>query len=132
MKLAGIGAQVIVLSHDATFLKQIWDKSGPGDRKALLLADHRAQGTKILPADLEKATQGRTATDIDDLQSFLATGAGNVLDVVRKMRVVLEPTYARPIHRALEPTSGSERWSAKSARAVRHTLPKPCTRNSIN
>ena len=94
VKLAGTGAQVIVLSHDATFLKQIWDKSAPGERKALLIADQRAQGSKLLPADLEKATQGRTATDIDDLQTFLTTGAGNVLDIIRKMRVVLE-TYCR-------------------------------------
>jgi wobble nucleotide-excising tRNase len=94
VKLAITGAQVIVLSHDATFLKQIWDKSTPGERKALSIADHRAQGSKILPADLEKATQGRTATDIDDLQTFLTTGAGNVLDIIRKMRVVLE-TYCR-------------------------------------
>jgi wobble nucleotide-excising tRNase len=94
VKLASTGAQVIVLSHDATFLKQIWDKSAPGERKALLIADQRAQGSKLLPADLEKATQGRTATDIDDLQTFLTTGAGNVLDIIRKMRVVLE-TYCR-------------------------------------
>jgi wobble nucleotide-excising tRNase len=93
-KLAITGAQVIILSHDAIFLKQIWDKSAPGERKALLIADHRAQGSKIIPADLEKATQGRTATDIDDLQTFLTTGAGNVLDIIRKMRVVLE-TYCR-------------------------------------
>jgi hypothetical protein len=59
-----------------------------------LIADQRAQGSKLLPADLEKATQGRTATDIDDLQTFLTTGAGNVLDIIRKMRVVLE-TYCR-------------------------------------
>lgn len=94
VKLAGNGAQVIVLSHDATFLRQIWDKSAPEERKALLIADQRAQGSKLLPADLEKATQGRTATDIDDLQTFLTSGAGNVLDIIRKMRVVLE-TYCR-------------------------------------
>jgi hypothetical protein len=43
---------------------------------------------------LEAACRGRTATDIDDLQTFLATGAGALLDVVRKMRVVLE-THCR-------------------------------------
>jgi wobble nucleotide-excising tRNase len=99
VKLADTGAQVIVQSHDATFLKQIWDKSPPGERKALLIADHRSQGSKLLAADLEKATQGRTATDIDDLQTFLTTGAGSVLDIVRKMRVVLE-TYCRTTYLA--------------------------------
>jgi hypothetical protein len=51
------------------------------------LGDHRAQGSKLM---LERACQGRTATHIDDLQTYLATGAGNLLDVVRKMRSVLE------------------------------------------
>ena len=94
MKVAKKCAQVIVLSHDATFLKQVWDKSPKAERVALTIADHRAQGSKIMPVDLENACRGRTATDIDDLQSYLATGAGGVFDIVRKMRVVLE-THCR-------------------------------------
>jgi wobble nucleotide-excising tRNase len=91
-KIAGRCAQVIVLSHDAMFLKLLWDKAPPAQRVALTLADHRAQGSKIIPIDLERASQGRTATDIDDLQAFLVTGAGERLDIIRKMRGVLE-TY---------------------------------------
>ena len=83
-------AQVIVLSHDATFLKQVWDKAPAAERVALTLADHRAQGTKIMPVDLERACQGRTATDIDDLLTYLTTGAGAPLNLIRKMRAVLE------------------------------------------
>ena len=44
--------------------------------------------------DLEHACRGRTATDIDDLQTYLTTGAGGLLDIIRKMRVVLE-THCR-------------------------------------
>lgn len=94
MKVAGKCAQVIVLSHDATFLKQVWDKSPAAERVALTIADHRAQGSKIMPVDLEQACQGRTATDIDDLQTYLTTGAGSLIDTIRKMRVVLE-THCR-------------------------------------
>lgn len=94
MKVAGKCAQVIVLSHDATFLKQVWDKSPAAERVALTIADHRAQGSKIMPVDLDQACRGRTATDIDDLQTYLTTGAGGLLDIIRKMRVVLE-TYCR-------------------------------------
>ncbi len=94
MKVAGKCAQVIVLSHDATFLKQVWDKSPAAERVALTIADHRAQGSKIIPVDLEHACRGRTATDIDDLQTYLTTGAGGLLDIIRKMRVVLE-THCR-------------------------------------
>ncbi len=91
-KVARRCAQVIVLSHDATFLKQVWDKAPAAERVALNLADHRARGSKIMPVDLERACQGRTATDLDDLQAYLTTGAGNSIDLIRKMRVVLE-TY---------------------------------------
>lgn len=94
MKVAGKCCQVIVLSHDATFLKQVWDKSPAAERVALTIADHRAQGSKIMPVDLEHACRGRTATDIDDLQTYLTSGAGRLLDIIRKMRVVLE-THCR-------------------------------------
>ncbi len=87
-------AQVVVLSHDATFLKQVWDKVSPAERVALAIVDHGSQGSKISPVDLEKACQGRTAIDMDDLQTYLSTGAGVHIDIIRKMRVVLE-TYCR-------------------------------------
>ena len=73
-KVGRSSAQVLVLSHDATFLKQIWDKAPAAERVALTLADHRAQGTKILTVDLEGACQGRTATDFDDLLTFQQIG----------------------------------------------------------
>lgn len=94
MKIAKLCAQVIVLSHDATFLRQVWDKAGAAERVSLTIADHRAQGSKLLPIDLEAACRGRTATDIDDLQTYLTTGAGALIDIIRKMRVVLE-THCR-------------------------------------
>lgn len=90
VRVAGMCTQIIVLSHDATFLKLIWDKSPVAERIALQIADHRAQGSKIMPVDIEQACRGRTATDVDDLQAYLTTGAGGMLDIIRKMRVVLE------------------------------------------
>ena len=90
VKVAKSCSQVIVLSHDATFLVQIWDKAPPAERIALSLNDHQTQGSKIMPLDLKRACQGRTVRDIDDLQTYLATGEGNLIDLIRKMRVVLE------------------------------------------
>lgn len=94
MKVASACEQVIVLSHDTTFLKQLWDKAPVNARVSLAITDHRASGSKLLPIDLDKACQGRTATDVDDLQTYMTGGAGAPLDVIRKMRVVLE-TYCR-------------------------------------
>lgn len=87
-------AQVLVLSHDAGFLRQIWDKCPPDQRIAVQLTDHRVLGTKIGPCDLEEACKGRVATEVDDLLQFFHTGAGKPRDIIKKMRIVLE-TYCR-------------------------------------
>jgi wobble nucleotide-excising tRNase len=94
MKAAQSCVQAIVLSHDATFLKQLWDKAPPAERVCVGITDHRSLGSKISSMDLDKATQGRTATDNDDLQGYVTNGSGAVIDIVRKMRVVLE-TFCR-------------------------------------
>jgi wobble nucleotide-excising tRNase len=87
-------AQVIVLSHDATFLRQVWDKCPPDQRIAIQLTGHRGLGTKIGPCDLDVACKGRVANDTDDLLNFVNTGVGKPHDISRKMRVVLE-TFCR-------------------------------------
>ncbi len=69
-----------------------------------------------MPVDLERACQGRTATDIDDLQTYLTTGAGKLLDLIRKMRVVLE-THCWTTY----PTSflAGQDWLGEIARKIR-------------
>ncbi|MBC6443576.1 MAG: AAA family ATPase [Rhodobacteraceae bacterium] len=94
IKVAGKCAQVIVLSHDATFLKQVWDKSPKDKRVALETADQRVQGSKLRCFDIDKACRSRTMAEIDDLQAYLTHGKGNERDIIRKMRPVLE-TYCR-------------------------------------
>ena len=83
-------AQVIVLSHDSSFLRQIWDKVAASDRACVGIVDHGELGSKILEFDIEKACRGRTRTDIDDLVAFYRTRVGQPVDIVRKMRTVLE------------------------------------------
>jgi len=98
-RIAKESGQTIVLSHDATFLKQVWDKAPLDAKIAFTIVDQRSLGAKIQEFDLDAATKGRTATDTDDLQTFVSTGAGGLLDIVRKMRVVLE-TYCRTMYPA--------------------------------
>lgn len=99
LKIGRRCAQVIVLSHDATFLKQIWEKCEPAERASLALDDHGDDGSKIAEVDLVAACRGRTASDTDALQAYYTTGAGEHIDLVRKMRTVLE-TYMRAIYAA--------------------------------
>lgn len=90
IKIASKCSQVIVLSHDVTFLKQVWAKCLSSKRKALKLADYGQQGSKITELDLDTECQGRTATDIDHLQAYVTIGTGEPIDVIRKMRTVIE------------------------------------------
>jgi wobble nucleotide-excising tRNase len=86
--------QLIVFSHDAAFLRNIRGKCKAAECAVLQLADHRSLGIKLMSCDLDEACRGRAASDLDDLQGYIATGAGKDRDIVRKMRIVLE-THCR-------------------------------------
>ena len=88
--------QVIVLSHDETFLRRIWDRLGPraADRKSLQLARIGLTNTKICEWDVEQATRGRFLEDLDALSDFYTTGEGVPREIVNKIRPVLE-THCR-------------------------------------
>jgi DNA repair exonuclease SbcCD ATPase subunit len=74
MRVAHACAQVIVLSHDAQFLKQLWEKYPVGERSALQIT-LEPSGSKLSVFDLEAACRGRTAAELDDLIAFRNTGA---------------------------------------------------------
>jgi len=93
-KLGDASDQLVVFSHDATFLRQIRDKCNAGECTVLQLADHRSFGVKIMACDLDEVCRGRAASDMDDLQGYITTGAGKDRDIIRKMRIVLE-THCR-------------------------------------
>ena len=95
IKKAGAACeQVMVLSHDATFLRQVHDKCPAGESVSLQLADHRDLGIKIVECDLNETCRGRAASEMDDLQAYAMSGTGKDRDIIKKMRVVLE-TYCR-------------------------------------
>jgi wobble nucleotide-excising tRNase len=108
-------AQVVVLSHDATFLKQLWDKAPVAERAALQISDARSQGSKLHQVDLDAATQGRVASELDHLQTFVSTGTGHPIDIIKKMRVVLE-THCRTTY--LTSFQGND-WLGDIVRKIR-------------
>lgn len=83
-------AQLILLSHDSGFLHLLWDRISPPDRKALWFARIGEENTTIAPWDIDKAVQARYRADLDTLQQFLSLGQGNPMDVIQKLRPVLE------------------------------------------
>jgi wobble nucleotide-excising tRNase len=85
--------QVIVLSHDAQFLKQLWEKCPPNDRAAIQIIYHSTTGSKISSFNLADACLGRAAAELDDLLAFRVTGAGDPREIIKKLRVVLETHF---------------------------------------
>lgn len=96
-------SQVVVLSHDPSFLHLLWDRVTPADRKSLALARIGEENTTIVEWDIERAVQARYRADIDMLQRFFADGEGTPRNVVQKLRPVLE-AYCQNLY----PTQFSE------------------------
>jgi len=83
-------AQVIVFSHEPGFLKLLWDRISPADRKTLQLVRVGEENTTIAEWDLERALKARHRADIDVLQRYFSIGEGEPRDVIQKIRPVLE------------------------------------------
>jgi wobble nucleotide-excising tRNase len=98
-KCGEVCAQIVVLSHEASFLKQLWDRVPSADRKTLQLVRVGEENTTIVEWDIEKAVQARYRADLDVLQSFFSLGEGEQRDVIQKLRPVLEG-YCRNLYPA--------------------------------
>ena len=83
-------AQIIVLSHEPSFLHLIWEEVPAGERKALWLARVGEENTTIVEWDIERAVQARYRADIETLQRFFSDNVGQPMDVIQKIRPVLE------------------------------------------
>ncbi|MGD0992540.1 MAG: AAA family ATPase [Gemmatimonadales bacterium] len=84
--------QVLVLSHDKSFLKRVWDRLTPeaNERKCLQLSRVGVRDTRIAGWDIEEGTQAGFGADRRALVEYYRTGSGAPLEVVRKIRPVLE------------------------------------------
>lgn len=93
MAVARRGAQIIVLSHDPVFLKALWEKCLPAERAAIQVNYHPSTGSKIMGFDLDSACQGRASAELDALLAFRANGVGDLREIIKKLRIVLETHY---------------------------------------
>jgi hypothetical protein len=74
---------VVLLSHDPHFLKLVWDKLAPADRRTLQLARVGEENTTIAEWDILRAVQARYREDMDVLQKYYAVGEGERRDVIQ-------------------------------------------------
>jgi wobble nucleotide-excising tRNase len=81
--------QVIVLSHDANFLKLIWDELPTDARKALRL-NSVGRTTVLSEWDIDEHLKEAHQANLDALQRFVENGVGKPRDVAQKLRPALE------------------------------------------
>jgi hypothetical protein len=81
---------VIVLSHDPDFLKRVWDRLEPNERKCLKMARVGLRDTTIVPIDIEETTQAEYKAQRKVLLDYYHDGKGDPRDIVQKIRPVLE------------------------------------------
>lgn len=89
-------SQVMVLSHDRTFLRRLYDHLNQRslEVKCLQLARMGERLTRILPWDIEEATQTHYQAGLTALSNYYNSTEGAPIEISAKMRSVLE-TYCR-------------------------------------
>jgi wobble nucleotide-excising tRNase len=88
--------QVVVMSHDARFLRDLWEHDLPTDsRKALRLLAFGHRDTVIAEWPIEADTESEDAGNRRVLLSFYHNNKGSPRDVVQKLRPVIETHMKR-------------------------------------
>ncbi len=93
-KLADSCRQVIVLSHDASFLKQIKDWKPTAEVKTLQFFRTGRTHSKIVECDIDELTRGDYFDNYNTLYKFHRDNEGKPRSVVRAIRPLLE-SYLR-------------------------------------
>jgi wobble nucleotide-excising tRNase len=88
VSLAGKCRQMIVLTHDSLFARQVWDEL-PKPKKALQIADSGDRST-IMEWDVIAATQSDYFTRYRTISDFVESGKGEASVVAISLRLLLE------------------------------------------
>lgn len=98
VSLGGKAAQIIVLSHDAHFLRRVSKQCG-GEQACYEIALTGDNWSKATEADLDQLCQNEDARQLKQLRAYYERREGNPSDVAPAVRKVLE-TYYRRTYRA--------------------------------
>jgi len=87
--------QVIIMSHDARFLRDLWDQLQTSERKALWLLPFGHKDTTIADWPIETDTESEDAANRRVLLAYYQDNEGNARDVIQKIRPVIETHMQR-------------------------------------
>ncbi|GAB5493242.1 MAG: AAA family ATPase [Phototrophicaceae bacterium] len=85
--------QVIILSHDKYFMRDIWQHNETDNSQIKTLKIEPEKGYSVISKwDIEEATKNQFLKELDKLIKYL-DGEGNLKDVARAIRVTLEEYF---------------------------------------
>lgn len=87
--------QVIIMSHDARFLRDLWDQLQTSERKALWLLPFGHKDTTIADWPIETDTESEDSANRRILLAYYQDNEGNARDVIQKIRPVIETHMQR-------------------------------------
>jgi wobble nucleotide-excising tRNase len=119
VKLADCCRQVIVLSHDPGFLKQIADWKASGEVKTLQFFRTGTTSTKIVECNLDDLVRGDYFENYNKLYKFLHENVGAPRDVVRSIRPLLEGYLRMKQPREF----GSNEWLGDMIKKIKSAQP---------
>lgn len=103
LRIAGVAKQVVVLSHDAYFLRLVWNNSDKAQTKTLAVI-RNGQNSDITPWDVQRETQGEYFRNYFSLVEFLEDGAGcDLRAVARCIRPLLEANLRLRFPKSFKP-----------------------------
>ena len=94
-KLCDRSAQTIVLSHDKTFLRLLWDKIDQGTIKCVAVQTGAPGMTTIAPYDIESETRPRHVTERMKIEEFVEGEPHETGYIRTRLRTVCEDFYRR-------------------------------------
>jgi len=103
LRIAGLAKQVLVLSHDAYFLRLLWNGSDKAQVKTLAVI-RSGQNSDITPWDVQKETQGDYFRNYFALVDFLEGSVGcDLRAVARCIRPLLEANLRLRFPKSFKP-----------------------------
>jgi wobble nucleotide-excising tRNase len=94
-KLCGRALQAIILSHEKSFLRLLWEKIDQGTISSLALQTGAPGVTTVAPFDIAAATQPRFVTERMQIEEFLEGEAHEPHYIRTRLRTVCEDFYRK-------------------------------------
>lgn len=94
-KLCDRAAQTVVLSHDKSFLRLLWEKIDQSTIKGIAIQTGAPGMTTIAPYDIERETQPRRITERMEIEEFVEGEQHEPGYIRTRLRTVCEDFYRR-------------------------------------